>query len=186
MRELVVAHGATVVEQIDSASFAFVLHVVASASDSACVQLLQTHAGAKVATVHYVREAVRRGVAIPDEWNGQLLLSFALKDAVVCCTGLQPEEKTRLHRIVFALGGTVARTLQSGVTHLVANKTDTVKYMELSAQVLLSAQRVQRSPYDSVVVCQPAWLDRCDREQPLTREAVSALTVTDPPTPPLR
>lgn len=159
----------------------FVLHVVASTSDSVCAQLQARSPLAKLATVHYLREMLRSGAALPTEWNGNVLASFALKNVVVCCTGLQPEEKTRLHRVVFALGGSVARTLQAGVTHLVANKTDTIKYMELSHQILLAAQRLQRSAYDSVVVCQPAWLDRCDREQPLHRDAVTARSLFHPP-----
>jgi hypothetical protein len=90
---------------------------------------------------------------------------------------------------VFALGGTVARTLDDSVTHLVATRmsrveivafliecigsgTDTVKYVELARQLVLDAKAKRRSRYDHVVVCEPAWLDKCDREQPLTREQV--------------
>lgn len=185
LRQQVQQHGATLVDEPGAAAVGasanhtpgggFVLHVVASTSDSVCAQLQARAPLVKLATVHYMRELLtgRHGV-LPTEWNGNVLASFALKNVVVCCTGLLPEEKTRLHRVVFALGGAVARTLQAGVTHLVANKTDTIKYMELSHQILLAAQRLQRSAYDSVVVCQPAWLDRCDREQPLHRDAVCA------------
>lgn len=51
-----------------------------------------------------------------------------LQGVHLCLSGFYPEEKTRLHRQIEALGGSCSRDLVPGCTHLVAAQPSGVKY----------------------------------------------------------
>jgi hypothetical protein len=117
LRDELVRRGATVVDDagiVDStnatsttttntnnnaANKQMILHIVASSSDSVCAAASMRNN--KLATVHYVRALIERDangsdspLALPVEWNGNMLASLAMRGIVVCCTGMAPAEKT--------------------------------------------------------------------------------------------
>jgi hypothetical protein len=117
LRDELVRRGASVVEQAgndvntntnnnNTSNKQMILHIVASASDSVCTQASMRNN--KLATVHYIRALIEHDtnasnspLALPIEWNGNVLASLAMRGIVVCCTGMAPAEKTVGMRLFF-------------------------------------------------------------------------------------
>jgi hypothetical protein len=114
LRDELVRRGATVVEMQalsaprlhhntnnnnNASNKQMILHIVASSSDSVCTA--GEHAQQQAGTVHYVRALIEHDangsnspLALPMEWNGNVLASLAMRGIVVCCTGMAAAEKT--------------------------------------------------------------------------------------------
>jgi hypothetical protein len=72
-----------------------------------------------------------------------------LRRAVVCLSGLPPEEKLKLHRYVEQLGGIYTRDLDTAkTTHLIALTPEGAKYDTAAA-------------CSNICVVTPAWLETC-------------------------
>lgn len=72
-----------------------------------------------------------------------------LRGAVVCLSGLPPEEKLKLHRYVEQLGGSYTRDLDTAkTTHLIALTPDGAKFDTAAA-------------CSNISVVTPAWLETC-------------------------
>ena len=98
-----------------------------------------------------------------------------LYGAVVCLTGLTPEEKKRLHRWVEQLGGSYTRDLDiAKTTHLIAQVPEGAKYETAST-------------CSNICVVSPAWLETCIKTGERVDEKQFSLPKSDnfPPLPPL-
>ena len=58
----------------------------------------------------------------------QAVYAHALRDVLVCCSGLDREKKDYIYRVVKWLGGDYTLDLTADVTHLIANKVGSPKY----------------------------------------------------------
>ncbi|XP_058451555.1 DNA topoisomerase 2-binding protein 1-A [Malaya genurostris] len=64
----------------------------------------------------------------------QPIFTTAMRNLVVCMSGLKPEEKNRLSQMVFRMGGYYWDVLNSSCTHLVSSTVKSIKY-EKAAEI---------------------------------------------------